>query len=141
MKKALSIICIVLLVAACLSLVACSEKTKNPIDFDKKYIFMTNNAENQYNGDYFVFKSDNTGYYEYSEGHIDFVWKEASDGAVYLFEEDAEHNGEKKQSLPTGGLYFSEEFLVYSDSNSFGSYTRRFIKKGSDLADLYEYGN
>ena len=141
MKKTISIICLVLLIASCFSLAACSKKTNNPIDFDEKYIFMSNNADNSYNGDYYVFKSDNTGYFDYGDGRIDFVWREAADGAVYLFEEDAEHNGEKKESIPTEAIYFSEEFMVYEFSNQFGSSIRRFIKDDSELADLYDYGN
>ena len=152
MKKILSIvIASILLLATCVSIASCgllgNTATSNPIDFGKKY---------SRNTGYYVFNSDGTGYYEYNyyvtssnsqcHGRVDFVWREASDGAVYLFSVDSmtyeDHTYEYKDSVTSMGIYFSDDFLVYSYTSvsSYGgeSYSRKYIKEGSDLEKLLE---
>ena len=144
MKKFLAVIMAVLmLVGACVSLASCSSPKKSKIDFGKKYMLNEDR--------YYVFNEDNTGYYEcyykgtdYTlSGRVDFEWREASDGAVYLFEVDVEYNKKhtkgKKISLIYEPIYFSDEFFVYSSNSQYtGSSTTRYIKEGSELAKLIE---
>ena len=88
MKKLLSVFA---LLAIMITMASCSsDKIENPIDFGKKYLLDENR--------YYVFEKDQTGYCEYyykyeqaaySEynytlsGRVEFVWREASNGAVY----------------------------------------------------------
>ena len=146
MKKLLSVFA---LLAIMITMVSCeSSKGGNPIDYGKKYILDEN--ENQY----YVFEKDQTGYYEcyykyeyeYSDsplynytlsGRVEFVWREASNGAVYLFETKTTYNEDhtegKKIDLITDPIYFSEEFFTYSYSNQYGGKTVTYIKEGSKL--------
>lgn len=139
MKKILTIIlCAALLFVMCASLSSCASKTTNPIDFGKKYIYEDEN------GYYYTFNSDGTGIYEVKyvhestvdpkynftmSGRVEFVWREASDGAVYLFEVkthyNEDHTGERNLGVTDAAIYFSDDFLVISKS--------RYIKEGSDL--------
>lgn len=139
----------VLLLTAILPLSSCSSsKTTKLIDFGKKYMLNEN--------EYYVFESDKTGYSEYKyketddafdsihnytqspysytqSGRVDFVWREASDGAIYLFRVEThyneDHTEEKSIPLIDEPIYFSEDFFVYQ----LGSYTYRYIKEGSKL--------
>ena len=156
MKNFLVIImALLMLVLACVSLPSCSsgdkpdkdEETKETnetnttvtnIDFGKKYML----SEDKY----YVFNDDKTGYYEcYDEkdeytlsGRVDFEWREANNGAVYLFEVDVEYNKDhtkgKKISIIDEPIYFSDEFFVYSSTSQYtGSSTTRYIKEDSGL--------
>ena len=142
MKKLFALlICLALL----FTLVACDLPFgKQSIDFGKKYGLGST---------YFVFNADHTGYYryykapeEYSEytlsGRIDFEWREADDGTVYLFKTNTEyyedHTEGKTISLPTAPSTFGDDFLVYVSSNQYGIYNNRFIKKDSKLAKALE---
>lgn len=141
MKKLVSVLILLVLVA---SFASCSSvKTSNPIDFGKKYRL------NEYL--YYVFEADQTGYceccslpgYDYTQsGRVEFVWREASDGAVYLFETKTTYNKDHTEGmyLPwiDEPIYFSEDFFVYTYSNASGSDTRRYIKEGSELERLME---
>ena len=147
MKKIIVFACVIIMIAAtfcsCFSLDSLSPettKTVNPIDFGAKYV----------NGDsYYVFNADKTGIYELHfekyngdvvSARVDFVWREASDGAVYLFEVGEFHYPDHTDGLNAGvskqPIYFSEEFLVYVSHNSEGANTQRFIKEGSELDKL-----
>ena len=147
MKKIIAFACVIIMIAATFcscfsldSLVGEATKTVNPIDFGAKYV----------NGDsYYVFNADKTGIYEIhfekSNGdvvsaRVDFVWREASDGAVYLFEVGEYHYPEHTDGLNVGvskqPIYFSEDFLTYVSHNSEGANTQRFIKEGSELDKL-----
>lgn len=149
MKKILSIvIASILLLATCVSIASCgllgNTATSNPIDFGKKYICGESG--------YYVFNSDGTGYYEYKSelgqyqrhGRVDFVWREASDGAVYLFTVDSmtyeDHTYEYEGGVTDMGIYFSDEFFVYTSvyGGGGGAYTHKYIKEGSDLEKLLE---
>ncbi|MBO7170746.1 MAG: hypothetical protein J6W28_06190 [Clostridia bacterium] len=100
MKKTFSLLlCLTLLLGVCLSLSSCrSSAGASPLrpadvmDFEAKY------ARNDY--DYYLFHADGTGEYvidhtweynsEYLEdytlsGTVSFIWREASNGAIYLF--------------------------------------------------------
>ena len=144
MKKIIAFACVIVMIAATFcscfsldSLVGEATKTVNPIDFGAKYV----------NGDsYYVFNADKTGIYEIhfekSNGdvvsaRVDFVWREASDGAVYLFEVGEYHYIDHTEGLNAGvasqPIYFSEEFLTYVKHDSTGATTYRFIKEGSEL--------
>ena len=147
MKKLLSLFA---LLAIVITMVACGVgKDNNPIDYGKKYFF----NEDQY----YVFNEDQTGYYvcyyqyedtlffEYGytlSGRIDFVWREASNGAIYLFETQTTYNEDhtegKDLGLITDPIYFSEEFFTYSYSTQYGGRTVNYIKEGSDLAKSLE---
>ena len=156
MKKLLSaIICIALLAATCLTLVSCGfSKSTNPIDYGKKYVMQT---ENENNYACYVFRVDNTGYmeryYKYESeldasynytlsGRVDFVWQEASNGAIYLFKTDEQYNEDhtegKEIVLIDDPIYFSEHFFTYTYSNQYGSTTINYIKEGSKLEKLLE---
>ena len=142
MKKLLSVFA---LLAIMITMVSCgSSKGGNPIDYGKKYLLNENR--------YYVFEKDQTGYCEYyykyevagySEynytlsGRVEFVWREASNGAVYLFETKTTYNEDhtegKTIDLITDPIYFSEEFFTYSYSNQYGGKTVTYIKEGSKL--------
>lgn len=150
MKKTLTLIaCAVLLIASCVSFCSCfsldgllpeEAETVNPIDFDMKYVK---------DDSYYIFYADNTGIYELhfekSNGdvvssRVDFVWREASDGAVYLFEVGEYHYPDHTDGLNAGvapqPIYFSEEFFTYVRHDSTGATTYRYIKEGSELDKL-----
>ena len=153
MKKLLSLFA---LLAIMITMVSCAAakvenptdyaKVENPIDYGKKYLL----GENQY----YVFEKDQTGYYEcyckykheYSDsskynytlsGRVEFVWREASNGAVYLFETETSYNEDhtegKTINVITDPIYFSEDFFTYSYSNQYGGNTVTYIKEGSNL--------
>ena len=146
MKKRLAmIISVILLLATCLTFASCdssasSEDPEDLIAFGEKY---SNEEEN-----YYVFEDDNTGYYEYRyesssyvrSGRVEFVWRVASDGGVYLFGTKTtyhkDHTEDKKYGIPltSSAIYFSKDFLAYST----GSGTVRYIREDSELEDLVE---
>ena len=123
----------VFLLASC-----ASNAVNNPIDFGKKY----------FNDDtYYEFYLDGTGVCEfYSDFHdeytlsgkIEFVWREASDGAVYLFEVSKHYNADHTEgedfNLTKCPIYFSEDFFAYPLTGS----SSRWIKEGSELEKLLE---
>ena len=147
MKKILTIIlCAIFLCLTCVAFSSCKptdtdpsdSKATNPIDFGKKYIYEDEN------GYYYTFNSDGTGIYEVKyvhesivdpqynftmSGRVEFVWREASDGAVYLFEVKTHYNEDHTEGhtldLTTTPIYFSDDFLVVSEA--------RYIKEGSEL--------
>jgi hypothetical protein len=131
---------VLLLLAVLLSLAACAPSgASNPIDFGKKY--MLNEAR------YYVFNADQTGYSEYYlktrlatySGRVEFVWREAADGAVYLFRTETVYNDDhtEGESIPLidDPIYFGEDFFVYSYSTEAGGTSVRYVKEGSELAE------
>ncbi len=138
MKKLLSVLAlfaVMLTMASCMFTIP-----KNPIDYGKKYFHIVY-GEDQY----YVFEKDQTGYCEYYEsyssttksGRVEFVWREASDGAIYLFRTNTtyyEDDNDGQIPLFTGPFYFSEDFFV--SHNGYGSV--RYIKEGSELEKLIE---
>ena len=150
MKKTVTIISAVLLFVICLSFCSCDltssrDKTVNPIDFGKKYVLNSDEYEDLY----FVFNDDYTGYYEARydrssgdrvSGRVDFVWREASDGAVYLFKVDTryydDHTAKGSIAVTAQPIYFSEDFFTYIKHNSSGAAIYRYIKEGSELDKL-----
>ena len=145
MKKLLSLFS---LLALMITLVSCTAaKAENPIDFGKKYLL---------NGKYYVFEKDQTGYCEYNykyessvssefnytlSGRVDFVWREASNGAVYLFETEISYNEDHTEGHTLGvindAIYFSEDFFTYSSNGQYGD-TLTYIKEGSKLEKILE---
>ena len=142
MKKLLSLFA---LLAIMITMVSCAAaKVENPIDYGKKYLLDENR--------YYVFEKDHTGYYEcyykyeYPDssaynytlsGRVEFVWREASNGAVYLFETETSYNEDHTEgqtiNVITAPIYFSEDFFTYSYSNQYGGKTVTYIKEGSNL--------
>lgn len=151
---ALLLLSLGLSLASCSSVSQLSEKADNPIVFGKKYL-----SPGSYSGEghnYYVFNRDGTGYYEckYSyvsekypsnnytlSGRVEFVWREASDGAVYLFETETHYNADhtegKDISLISGAIYFAEEFFTRTRSNTtVGETTSNYVLEGSELLTL-----
>lgn len=128
MKKVLSVLA---LLAIVITMVSCTSG-KNPIAYGKKYFHSVRSDEQ-----YYVFKRDHTGYCEYSSnatisGRVEFVWREASDGAIYLFKTKTtyyENRGGGTIPLLTGPIYFSKEFFA-------GDGGVRYVKEGSKLEKL-----
>ncbi len=129
---------VVMLLLACVSLSSCGRRN-NSIDFGKKYI----NRDMGNGPYYYVFRANGTGYmecdytvealgYTYS-GKIDFEWREASDGAVYLFEGEITRNAnDSGRDLPfvQSGIYFGDGFFVLVSSGHNALY---FFREGSRL--------
>ena len=143
-KRSAAVICFVLLAACCLSLVACNPskdpELRNPIDFGKKYFCLLYDNSGFNTTYYYTFESDHTGCYcSTLFGSIDFVWEEASDGAVYLIPVETHYNpdyaGDEPIRLTPFPLYFTDEFFVI---RTFSSNIPRYVKEGSDLAKLIE---
>ena len=150
MKKLLKLIALVTLSAIlCLTFASCSlvrkgsfntESTDIPITFNKKYI---HEGGSETDVRTYTFYANQTGvmelYYVYDEstpehnyvrsGTVEFEWRIATDGGVYLFETKTQFNSDHtdgKTIMITGEpCYFSEEFMVYS--------THRCILEGSNL--------
>lgn len=150
---------VTLTVMLCTAFVSCSilnkvtdlnETDSIPITFEKAYIYEDSNEKNIRS---FTFYADQTGIYEeyrvydtstpqYNyvlSGTIEFVWRVASDGGVYLFETETNYNDDhtdgKEIHLKSVPLYFSEEFMVYTSSYQ-GTSGYRFILEGSQLESL-----
>ena len=100
-----------------------------------------------------VFYQDGTGTYDirYSgraeenlSGTIQFVWKTASDGAVYLFEKERSYNDghQDLDNIPGGShfylidspLYFGKDFVTYTIDGGTRSRHPKFIRENSELA-------
>ena len=138
MKKVLSVLA---LLAIMLTMASCMfTLPKNPIDYGKKYFHIVY-GEDQY----YVFEKDQTGYCEYyysystttKSGRVEFVWREASDGAIYLFRTNTtyyEDDNDGQIPLLTGPIYFSEDFFAFHS----GDGSVRYIKEGSELEKLIE---
>ncbi len=126
-----------------------NDKASIPMKFEKKYVSFGDDSSYSY-----IFYADGTGIYEvhysyvYEEnsdhnftlsGKVEFVWREASDGAVYLFETDVKYNDDhtegKTISVPQRPIYFSEDFLVYTNGDNVAS---KYIIEGSELDKLLE---
>ena len=141
MKKLLSaILCIFMLVSLCISLASCAkQETSNSIAFGKKYVNDTSS---------YVFNSDGTGVYEihYSSdeldyvksGSVEFVWREASNGGISLFQTSTKYNKENSADVKIGvisaSIYFGEDFFTYETGNG----TVRFVIENSKLDKLME---
>ena len=139
-KLLLSLLALLLLAAPFAALVSCSSGEGGAlIAFGKKYM--------QSATDYYVFNSDGTGYHEYyheseyhdytQSGRVEFLWREASDGAVHLFKTEVKYNSDhtEDKSIPlcNGALVFGEEFFTYTQSSQFGDSARYYILEGSAL--------
>ena len=136
MKKLVSLLALFAIMFTMASCVFPS--SKNSIDYGKKYYHSVRSDEQ-----YYVFEKDQTGYceyyYSYSDttisGRVEFVWREASDGAIYLFRTNTiYHIDDNRGNIPLidGPLYFSDEFFVYHS----GEATVKFVKEGSNLKNL-----
>jgi len=165
MKKILSaIMVLILILSTCALFASCdsessdtttntptqssSSSTVNPIVFGKKY----KDGDKQY----YVFNEDKTGYWEYyykydsssdpsksyvQSGRIDFQWREATDGAIYLIKIKETYNkdhteGKKLPATITAPIYFAEDCFFYTTVEeivSARSTTTRYTLEGSAL--------
>ena len=148
MKRLLKTVALLLTLAALLSIFAgCFSSTvKASVVYDKKY-------QERLDGDnhrYFVFHSDHTGYYDVYfvstnetgvilSGRIDFTWRAADDGTVYLFNLQATYNDDHTEgrgltdfstAMP---LTFGDGFLIALSVSTYGTSIRRYVLEGSDL--------
>ena len=158
MKKLLKLIALVTLSAIlCLTFASCSlvrkgsfntESTDIPITFNKKYI---HEGGSETDVQTYTFYANQTGvmerYYVYDKsspeynyvlsGTVEFEWRIATDGGVYLFETktqfNSDHTDGKTISLTRSPCYFSEDFMVYTSSGEYGTSYRRCILEGSSL--------
>ena len=144
------ILCLLALLAIMITMVSCSAaKVENPISYGKKYILNENT--------YYVFNRDQTGYCEYyseyrsdeypeydytQSARIEFEWREASNGAIYLFETEVvyheDHTEGKSVYLIDCPIYFAEEFFTYTNSNQYSTDAIIYIKEGSKLEKALE---
>ena len=148
MKKLISVL---LLLACVVCLASCaSEKISNPIDFEEKYFLYKGGTIS--NSDYYVFNSDGTGFYrcysqhtsdsstETASGKIEFAWREAADGGIYLFELERHYNEDHTEGeiiiLISSPLYFSEDFFVGTQKTTHGDYQATYVKEGSELEQI-----
>ena len=125
---------------------------QNVIDYGKKYVLTGDDYSAQ---TYYVFEANQTGYCEYYDvyentdypeynrtfsGRVDFVWREASNGGIYLFETKITyhegHTEGERIPLIRHPIYFSEEFFAYSADGSYGTTTVKYVKEGSALAEI-----
>lgn len=138
MKKLFAaIICILLVITACLPLISCGQKTTNPIKFGEKYVKDKSS---------YVFNSDGTGVYtayhsiekinHTTSGTAEFEWREASDGAIYLFQTDVKYNADNSDdatiNVTSRPIYFGKDFFVYTTDTG----AVRFIIEDSKLDEL-----
>ena len=143
MKKLIALsLALLLLLCGTLSLASCSEqKTSQLIDFDAKYLTPRTD-----DNDYYTFFSDGTGYYYYRKEttsstislRVHFEWREASDGAIYLFKTSTEHLDDHTAELTSAAvinypIFFSEDFFTYTPHSQYGGSTQRYVKEGSEL--------
>ena len=147
------IVCSLLIAILCFSMVACNvnhpfKGTK--LVFDKKYI-----AENDLGAEkqtYFIFYSDHTGKlerytkhesslgdeYSYTiSGTVEFAWREADDGSIYLFKTNVtlheDHDNDSSDiGVPDYPLTVGDEFIALTSPGQHGN-TRRYILEDSDL--------
>ena len=122
---------------------------REPDSYGKKYILNENT--------YYVFNRDQTGYCEYyseyrsdeypeydytQSARIEFEWREASNGAIYLFETEVvyheDHTEGKSVYLIDCPIYFAEEFFTYTNSNQYSTDAIIYIKEGSKLEKALE---
>ncbi len=119
----------------------------NPISltFAQKYVGESNTEKSKED---YTFYADQTGIMEYYfvytdqfypqysyvlSGTVDFEWRVASDGYIYLFKTgeryNEDHTDGKTINLTDTPFSFSNDFLI----NNHGSGTDRYILEGSDL--------
>ena len=148
MKRILKTVALLLTLAALLSIFAgCFSSTvKASVVYDKKY-------QESLDGDnhrYFVFHSDHTGYYDVYfvstdgtgfilSGRIDFTWRVADDGTVYLFKLQATYNDDHTEGKGLADfstampLTFGDGFLIALSVSTYGTSIRRYVLEGSEL--------
>ena len=115
------------------------------LTFDQKYVGESNTENSKED---YTFYADQTGIMEYYfvytdqfypqysyvlSGTVDFEWRVASDGYIYLFKTgeryNEDHTDGKTINLTGTQFSFANDFLI----NNFGSGTHRYILKDSDL--------
>ncbi len=119
--------------------------TQISLTFDQKYVGEDNTEDQKEN---YTFYADQTGimeyYYAYTDkiypeysyvlsGTVEFEWRMASDGYIYLFKTgeryNEDHTDGKTISLTHSSFSFANEFLIKNG----GNVPDRYILEGSDL--------
>ena len=149
MKRILKTVALLLTLAALLSIFAgCFSSTvKASVVYDKKY----QESLDDDNHRYFVFHSDHTGYYDVYfvstngtnvvvlSGRIDFTWRVADDGTVYLFKLQTTYNDDHTEGKGLADfstampLTFGDGFLIALSVSTYGTSIRRYVLEGSEL--------
>ena len=132
------------------SLCACGgerEDFAGVIKFKERYVCVDSDGNRVRS---YLFYKDGTGEYEiYSQGSwgvtagtVIFEWRQASDGAVYLFEketrrheDDTSGNGFGMASAP---IVFERDFITYTVHSQYGASNHQFIRENSPLAEAVE---
>ena len=157
-KRILSVLCLFLLAATCLSLAACgTPRSEPPIDFGKKYFLFSpasDNAKSSISHNiYLVFESDHTGYYDFypkadndaGSYRVDFEWREGNDNAVYLFateihyKDDSAMEGYAYMAIRQEEYIFFDEYLVSVRNATAAS--AKYVKEGSELEKTLDRAN
>ncbi len=164
MKNCIRAMIFILWIAVfCVPLVACHQTkgtSSSYIQFGDEYVYhweFDSEASSSTTAHSYQFHSDNTGiceyYYSYINksnasynetlsGTVEFVWREAADGAIYLFETDIHYNEDHTEgstiSLISTPIYFSEDFFTYIDYGQYSASSIQYIRKGSKLEKLLE---
>lgn len=147
-----ALLALALLASLTLSFSACiGNESQPPIEFDKKYVRSFNNPYNTVS-EVYVFRKDNTGTLEANlsytydsmpdlnyklSGSVEFIWKQASDGGIYLFKTEEHYNADSTEgktiSLINAPLYFAEDMFTYTSHSEAGASYPRYIVEDSDL--------
>ena len=139
-----------LLLAVCLSFASCTGgggAKGNSIDYGARYYHLSYDTTDgcyEKTNAYYEFKSDGTGYYWFDytsggsvfSGKQEFLWREAADGAVHLFQTSETYNESHtgyKYALDNCPMYFGEDFFTYTTYGQYGDSTFYFVKEGSAL--------
>jgi hypothetical protein len=157
MKKQISFaLCLVLLLSFCLSFTACGDGPS--ISYGDAYVGERSVFDDWQAGEQYIayyFYSDGTGkQVRYQDYHspvdasfnyvlsvtIEFIWAEASNGGVYLFEtkviENENDTYTSSVSLSRDPIYFFDDFLVCGNDD-----VARFVREGSELFDILKAAN
>ena len=99
----------------------------------------------------YLFYKDGTGEYEiYSQsssfgvtaGTVIFEWRQASDGAVYLFEKETRRHEDDTLGYGLGmasaPIVFEKDFITYTVHSQYGASNHQFIRENSTLAKAVE---
>ncbi len=167
MKRSLySIVLILISLFMIVSFSSCKKENAEPkpedmIAFGENYVLEGTDSLFYADGESYrfvlVFYQDGTGKYdiyhnsndrtgEIVSGTIQFVWKTASDGAIYLFEKARSYNDDHQPTekvyefdliniLITSPLYVGEDFLTCTIDRGNQSKHPKFIRDNSELAN------
>ena len=156
MKRLLcSALLILISLSITLSFASCKGEFDEPfidvIDFGARYVFESTDPLFLGGGENYrfilEFYRNGTGIYhiyystvtEISSGTIEFEWRTASDGSVYLFETGRTYYDDHQDTIHNHfflieePIYYSEDFVLYTRHTSVGARYAKFIRENSDL--------